>query len=70
MDGNSTKAYSKVILANAAVLRAAETTINNVDVFRTYRPKEGGPDDQLQWHKMRKGVADLLNSKKSSAWIT
>ena len=40
MDGNSTKAYSKVILADAAVLRAAETTINNVDVFRTYRPAE------------------------------
>jgi hypothetical protein len=40
-------------------LRAAETTINNVDVFRTYRPKEGGPEDDLQWRKMRKGVADL-----------
>ena len=59
MDGNSTKTYSKVILAEAGVLRAAETTINNVDVFRTYRPKEGGPDDELEWRKMRKGVADL-----------
>jgi hypothetical protein len=59
MDGNSIKAYSKLILADAAVLRAAETTINNVDVFRTYRPKEGGPEDDLQWRKMRKGVADL-----------
>jgi len=59
MDGNSTKAYSKVILADAAVLRAAETTINNVDVFRTYRPAEGGPEDDLQWRKMRKGIADL-----------
>jgi hypothetical protein len=59
MDGNSAKAYSKVIRAEAAVLRAAETTINNVDVFRTYRPKEGGPEDDLQWRKMRKGIADL-----------
>jgi hypothetical protein len=59
MDGNSTKAYSKVIVADAAVLRAAETTINNVDVFRTYRPAEGGPQEDLQWRKMRKGIADL-----------
>lgn len=59
MDGNSVKAYSKLIVADAAVLRAAETTINNVDVFRTYRPAEGGPEDDLQWRKMRKGVADL-----------
>lgn len=59
MEGNSTKAYSKVILADTAVLRAAETTINNVDVFRTYRPKEGGPEDDLKWRKMRKGIADL-----------
>jgi len=59
MDGNSVKTYSKVILADAAVLRAAETTINNVDVFRTYRPAEGGPEEELQWRKMRKGIADL-----------
>jgi hypothetical protein len=59
MDGNSAKAYSKLILTDAAVLRAAETTINNVGVFRTYRPAEGGPDDDLQWRKMRKGIADL-----------
>jgi hypothetical protein len=49
-----------VIVADAAVLRAAETTINNVDVFRTYRPAEGGgPEEDLQWRKMRKGIADL-----------
>ena len=59
MDGNSTKAYSKVIMAQAGVLRAAETTINNVGVFRTYRPKEGGPEEDLQWRTMRKGIADL-----------
>ena len=59
MDGNSVKAYSKVIRAHAAVLRAAETTINNVAVFRTYRPKEGGPEEDLQWRTMRKGIADL-----------
>ncbi len=47
MDGNSTKAYSKLIQADAAVFRAAETTINNVGVFRTYRPSEGGSEDDL-----------------------
>lgn len=59
MDGNSVKTYSKVMAADAGVLRAAETTINNVDVFRSYRPAEGGPPDDLQWRKMRKGIADL-----------
>lgn len=59
MEGNSAKTYSKVMLADAAVLRAAETTINNVDVFRVYRPAEGGPEEELQWRKMRKGIADL-----------
>ena len=59
MDGNSAKFYSKVIESDAGVLRAAETTINNVEVFKTYRPKEGGPEDELKWRKMRKGIADL-----------
>jgi hypothetical protein len=56
MDGNSAKCDSKLIRAEAGVLRAAETTINNVDVFRTYRAKRGGPDDDLQWRKVRKGI--------------
>ena len=59
MDGNSVKCYSKVMRPEVGVLRAAETTVNNVDVFRSYRPKEGGPEDDLQWRKMRKGIADL-----------
>ncbi len=42
-----------------SVLRGAETTINRVQDFRVYRPKEGGPEDDLQWRGMRKGIADL-----------
>ena len=33
--------------------------IQNVRIFRTYRPKEGGPQDDLQWRGMRQGIADL-----------
>jgi hypothetical protein len=59
MNGNSAKLYDKADSLEGAVLRAGETTINNVAVFQTYRPKEGGPADDLQWRKMRKGIADL-----------
>ena len=41
------------------MLRAAETTINNVAVFQSYQAKQGGPSDELKWRQMRKGVADL-----------
>ena len=27
--------------------------------FRAYRPKEGGPEEDLQWRPLRKGIADL-----------
>jgi hypothetical protein len=59
MEGNSTKFYDKAYCAEGSVLRAAETTLNNVTVFRTYRPKEGGDPEDLQWRPMRKGIADL-----------
>jgi hypothetical protein len=59
MNGNSTKFYDKAYTDRGSVLRAAETTTNNVSVFRSYRPKEGGPEEDLQWRQMRKGVADL-----------
>lgn len=57
--GNSLKFYSKAFVAEGSVLRAAETTINHPELFRSYRPKEGGPEDDLEWRPMRKGVADL-----------
>jgi hypothetical protein len=59
LNGNSVKFYDKAYSAVGSVLRGAETTINRVQDFRVYRPKEGGADDDLQWRGMRKGIADL-----------
>lgn len=59
MNGNSAKFYDKAYSEIGSVLRGAETTINNVEDFRTYRPKEGGPEEDLQWRPMREGIADL-----------
>lgn len=59
LNGNSAKFYDKAYSPYGSVLRGAETTLNNVQDFRVYRPKEGGPEDDLQWRPMRKGIADL-----------
>lgn len=59
LNGNSAKFYDKAYSAVGSVLRAAETTINSVNDFRVLRPKEGGPEEDLQWRPMRKGIADL-----------
>jgi len=59
MNGNSAKFYDKAYGENGSVLRGAETTINAVQDFRAYRSKEGGPEEDLQWRPMRKGIADL-----------
>jgi hypothetical protein len=59
MNGNSAKFYDKAYSESGSVLRGAETTINTVRDFRAYRTKEGGPEEDLQWRPMRKGIADL-----------
>jgi len=59
MNGNSAKFYDKAYSEMGSVLRGAETTINTVQDFRAYRSKEGGPEEDLQWRSMRKGIADL-----------
>jgi hypothetical protein len=59
MNGNSAKFYDKPHSEFGSVFRAAETTINTVEDLRSYRAKEGGPEDDLQWRPMRKGIADL-----------
>jgi hypothetical protein len=59
LNGNSAKFYDKAYSPYGSVLRGAETTLNQVEDFRVYRPKEGGPEDDLQWRPMRKGIADL-----------
>ena len=59
MNGNSLKTYDKAYSEMGSVLRGAETTINRVEGLRAYRPKEGGPEEDLAWRALRKGIADL-----------
>jgi hypothetical protein len=51
---NSVKMYDK----QGSVLRV-ETTINDVEDFKTFRAPENQPHAQPSWQRMRKGVADL-----------
>ena len=51
---NSVKMYDK----QGSVLRV-ETTINDVEDFKTFRAPENQPDAEPSWQRMRKGVADL-----------
>lgn len=55
---NSVKLYDKAYTDEVAVLRA-ETTINNEEEFRVYRPKEGDPEGERSWRVLRRGIADL-----------
>jgi hypothetical protein len=59
MNGNSLKTYDKAYSEVGSVLRGAETTINQVKGMRVDRRKEGGPEEDLAWRPLRKGVADL-----------
>jgi len=58
VDRNSVKMYDKVHGAPGSVLRI-ETTMNNEKAFRVYRPKEGEPDGDKKWRRLRRGLADL-----------
>lgn len=58
LNGNSLKLYDKAFTAVGNVLRF-ETTIQNADDFRVFRPKEGDPDGPMKWRKLRRGIADL-----------
>lgn len=51
---NSVKMYDK----QGSVLRV-ETTINDVEQYKTFRAPENRPDAEPSWQRMRKGVADL-----------
>jgi hypothetical protein len=54
---NSIKAYDKAYTRRGSVLRV-ETTINDEEQFFVLRPKEGGPEEELGWRRMRRGIAD------------
>jgi hypothetical protein len=58
VNGNSVKLYDKALTEVGSILRA-ETTIQNGDDFRVYRPKEGDPNGPKAWRSMRRGIADL-----------
>ena len=66
LNGNSTKFYDKAYSPVGSVLRGAETSINHVEDFRVYRPKEGGPEEDLQWRPLRRGIADLYRRTEVS----
>ena len=59
LNGNSIKNYDKAYTAFGNVLRAAETTINNVKGYKEYRTKEGDPDGPQSWRVARKGIAGI-----------
>jgi hypothetical protein len=58
INGNSLKGYGKAHTAMGDVFRV-ETTTNQVEDFRVYRPKQGGGEQELAWQRMRRGIADL-----------
>lgn len=62
---NSVKAYDKAYTAERAVLRV-ETTLNDVADLQVFRPKEGGPAEELAWRRLRHGVADLYRQAEVS----
>lgn len=53
VNGNSIKMYDK----QGSLLRI-ETTLNNPDDVRVYRPREGDPGGPKSWRVLRRGVAD------------
>jgi hypothetical protein len=58
VNGNTIKIYDKAYAAEGNILRV-ETTIYNVEDFRTYRKAEGDEEGKEKWLPMRKGIADL-----------
>jgi len=56
--GNSLKGYGKASTPLGDLFRV-ETLTQHVEVFKTFRPAEGGAEDDLKWRIMRRGVADM-----------
>lgn len=64
MDGNSLKGYGKASTPVGDLFRV-ETTTQNVDCFKVFRPAPGASEKDasekdLKWQRMRRGVADLF----------
>jgi hypothetical protein len=58
VNGNSVKAYGKVLRIEGSVFRV-ETTIHFVEDFRVYRRKEGDRKGPRSWRQLRRGIADM-----------
>ncbi len=58
INGNSLKGYGKASTPVGDVFRV-ETLTQHVEVFKSFRPIEGGAEGDLRWLRMRRGVADL-----------
>ena len=69
VNGNSAKFYDKAYSDYGSVLRAGEATLNHVRDLKAYRPKQGGPEDDLAWRELRKGIADLHRRTEISQGI-
>jgi hypothetical protein len=69
LNNNSVKLYDKAFTALGSVLRA-EGTLNTVEDFRVYRPKEGDPQADLAWRPLRRGIADLYRRAEVSRKAT
>jgi hypothetical protein len=69
LNGNSVKLYDKAYTSAGSVLRA-ETTLQQGDDIRVYRPKEGAPEGKLSWRPMRRGIADLHRRAEVSRQAT
>jgi len=65
LNGNSLKDYGKAHTPVGDVFRV-ETTVHQPAQFPVYRPKQGGPADQLAWRPLRKGVADMYRRAEVS----
>jgi len=58
---NSIKAYDK-----AANLLRIETTMNDPNDFKVFRPKEGDPHGKPKWRILRRGIADIYRRTQVS----
>jgi hypothetical protein len=60
VDHNSIKGY------DCDNIFRVETTVNDPSDFKVFRPKQGGPAEDLAWRPLRKGVADLYRRAQVS----
>jgi hypothetical protein len=63
VDSNSLKLYDHLNIARV------ETTINNTDFFKVYRPSQTDPDGPKDWRVMRRSVADLYRRAEVSQGV-